>query len=53
MKEYLEIVRTYYPECIPLNSKEVNVEGKGNLMSYGYHVLILFSYLYSVISCKN
>jgi hypothetical protein len=23
-------VRTYYPECIPLNSKEVNIEGTGN-----------------------
>jgi hypothetical protein len=30
VREYLEIIRTYYPECMHLNSEEVNSNGKGN-----------------------
>lgn len=30
VEEYLEIIRTYYPESIHLNRKEVNIDGKGN-----------------------
>ena len=30
VSEYLEIIRTYYPECMHLNSEEVNSNGKGN-----------------------
>jgi len=30
VEEYLEIIRTYYPESIHLNRTEVNIDGKGN-----------------------
>ncbi|RJS83103.1 DUF1670 domain-containing protein, partial [Methanophagales archaeon] len=30
VEEYLEIIRTYYPESMHLNRMEVNTDGKGN-----------------------
>ena len=30
VEEYLEIIRTYYPECMHLNRMEGNIEGNGN-----------------------
>ena len=41
VEEYPEIIRTYYPECIHLNSKEVNIDGKGNQVSHGTIEIVL------------
>ncbi|RJS83202.1 hypothetical protein CW713_04185, partial [Methanophagales archaeon] len=42
VEEYLEIIRTYYPESMYLNRMEGNIEGKGNQVSCG-----------TIIKCKK